>query len=56
LPKSFECQKIMRDEGGAIIPFFKDYVEAASDKLRYENISGAWECDGHHASERWWFA
>jgi peptide/nickel transport system substrate-binding protein len=52
----FECQKIMRDEGGAIIPFFKDYVEAVRDNVKFENVSGAWEADGHHACERWWFA
>lgn len=51
-----ECQRILRDEGGAVIPCFKDYVEAASDKVRFENIASNFELDGHHASERWWFA
>jgi peptide/nickel transport system substrate-binding protein len=51
-----ECQRILRDEGGVIVPFFKDYVEAASKKVRFGNIANNWECDGHLASERWWFA
>lgn len=50
-----ECQKILRDEGGTIIPFFKNFVEAGSDKVRFGKISSVWECDGQKASERWWF-
>jgi peptide/nickel transport system substrate-binding protein len=50
-----ECQRILRDEGGAVIPFFKDNVEAASDKVAFAEMSGALECDGHRASERMWF-
>ena len=52
-----ECQQIVRDEGGTIVPFFKDYVEAASDKIQYDApLSGLWETDAHRAAERWWFA
>lgn len=51
-----ECQRILRDEGGTIVPFFKDYVEATGEKVRFDKISGALECDGHRASERLWFA
>ncbi len=50
-----ECQKILHDEGGVIIPLFKDYVEAAGNKVRFGNIAGNWECDGYRAPERWWF-
>ena len=51
-----ECQQIVRDEGGSVIPFFKDYVEACSDKVAQANLSGLWETDSYKAIERWWFA
>ncbi|MCG8567155.1 MAG: ABC transporter substrate-binding protein, partial [Desulfobacterales bacterium] len=51
-----ECQRIVRDEGGAIIPFYKDYVEARSKKVAHGPLSGLWETDSHKAIERWWFA
>ena len=51
-----ECQMIVKDEGGAIVPFFKDIVEAANTKVKHEPLSGVWETDGHRAIERWWFA
>jgi peptide/nickel transport system substrate-binding protein len=51
-----ECQRIVRDEGGVVIPVFKDYVEAASVKLKFDKVAGNWEQDGQRCSERWWFA
>ena len=51
-----ECQKIIRDEGGVIVPMFADYVEASSDKLRHGKVAGNWELDGQRLPERWWFA
>lgn len=51
-----EMQKIVRDEGGAVISMFADRVEAISSKIRYENLAGNWELDGERCSERWWFA
>ena len=50
------CQKIVRDEGGVVVPAFRDYVEAASSKLKFEKVSGSWEQDGQRCCERWWFA
>jgi peptide/nickel transport system substrate-binding protein len=50
-----ECQRIVRDEGGVVIPLFANWVEAASDKLKFENPAGNWEMDGQRAPERWWF-
>jgi len=52
----YECQKICRDEGGVIVHSFRDHVEAASERIRFENLAGNWECDGAKAAERWWFA
>ena len=51
-----ECQRIIRDEGGTIVPCFKEYVEAASKKVQHGPISGLLESDAHRAAERWWFA
>ena len=51
-----ECQTIVRDEGGVVVPVFKDYVEAATTKLKFGKVAGNWEQDGQRCSERWWFA
>jgi len=50
-----ECQKIIRDEGGVVIPLFANNIEGATKKVRFENPAGNWEMDGHRAAERWWF-
>lgn len=52
----YECQKILRDEGGAIVHVFKDHVDAASDKVKYANLTNATlEGDDGRSAERWWF-
>jgi peptide/nickel transport system substrate-binding protein len=50
-----ECQRIVRDEGGVVIPVFANWIEAATNKLNIENPAGNWEMDGQRAPERWWF-
>jgi peptide/nickel transport system substrate-binding protein len=50
-----ECQKIVRDEGGVVIPMFANYIEAANNKIRFVQPAGNWEMDGHRAAERWWY-
>ena len=50
-----ECQKILRDEGGVVIPMFANHIEAANKKIRFEQPAGNWEMDGQRAAERWWF-
>ncbi len=50
-----ECQRIVRDEGGVVIPLFGNWIEAAAKKLKFENIAGNLEMDGSRAAERWWF-
>lgn len=52
----FEMQTIVRDEGGVVIPMIANLIDAASDKLRFENPAGNWELDGMRLCERWWFA
>ena len=52
-----EMQRILRDEGGVIVPVFMSYVQAASDKLHLpEQMASNWDLDGNKCAERWWFA
>ncbi len=52
-----EMQTICHNEGGAIIPFFKNYVYAHSKKVQHgPNLGATWGLDGAKAMERWWFA
>ena len=51
-----EMQKIVSDEGGVVIPMFADYIEAATTKLKFDQVAGNWELDGCKLAERWWFA
>ncbi len=53
----FEMQQIMRDEGGTIIPVFRNYVYARRTNVQHEEkMSGNWALDGARGGERWWFA
>lgn len=52
-----EMQSLCRDDGGAVIPFFKNFVYARSNTVqRGPSIGSTWELDGFKAVERWWFA
>jgi peptide/nickel transport system substrate-binding protein len=52
-----EMQSIVRDDGGALIPMYANYVFARSHRVeRGEHISKSWELDGWKCIERWWFA
>jgi len=52
-----EMQRIVHDDGGAVIPVFMAYTHAVSKKLGLpEKIANNWELDGHKDGERWWFA
>ncbi len=51
-----ELQQILKDEGGAVIPFFADYLNAATSELKYGELSTNFPMDGMKLSERWWFA
>jgi peptide/nickel transport system substrate-binding protein len=53
----FEMQSIVRDDGGALIPLFANYVMGHSDKLAHPDVvAGNWEFDGYKLLERWWYA
>ncbi len=49
------CQRIVRDEGGVVIPMFANWIEAANNKIGFKSPAGNWEMDGQRAAERWWF-
>ena len=52
-----EMQRIVRDDGGVVIPLFANYVYASSDRLQHEDtLASNWDLDGFRAPERWWFA
>lgn len=51
-----EMQQICADEGGTLIPFFRNKVTARRGNVAHgPNISSAWELDGGKAYQRWWF-
>ena len=50
-----EMQKLVSDDGGAVIPAFANYVFAVSDKIGHDRMSAAWDLDGIKCAERWWF-
>ncbi|MEQ9490303.1 MAG: ABC transporter substrate-binding protein [Alphaproteobacteria bacterium] len=53
----YEMQEIVANEGGTVVPFFYNYVNAHSDKIILpEVVAGNWELDGARLLERWWFA
>ena len=52
-----EMQLILRDEGSAIIPVFKNLVYPRRANVRHgPSLSANWQFDGARAIERWWFA
>ncbi len=52
-----EMQRLVRDDGGAVIPAFLSYLDGTSDKVATPEVIGNnWELDGEKSCERWWFA
>ncbi|MGB7286546.1 MAG: ABC transporter substrate-binding protein [Salaquimonas sp.] len=52
-----ETQEILRDDGGALIPMFANYIAGLSNKIAHgPDVAANWELDGDRASERWWMA
>lgn len=50
-----EMQKIIRDEGGVVVPMFATDLSAATDKIGHGPLAVNWELDGFRGPERWWF-
>jgi peptide/nickel transport system substrate-binding protein len=51
-----EMQQLCHDDCGSVVLYFRNIVEAAKDKVKYDHVSGLFEIDGCRAPERWWFA
>ncbi|MDF3936045.1 ABC transporter substrate-binding protein [Pseudomonas citronellolis] len=51
-----EMQGLLRDEGGALIPLFANYVDGISTQIGHDKLGNNWDLDGLRAAERWWFA
>jgi peptide/nickel transport system substrate-binding protein len=53
----FEMQRIVRDEGSVIIPFFRNWVYARRATVAHgDQLTASWPLDGARGAERWWFA
>lgn len=50
-----EMQGMLRDDGGALIPLFANYVGATSNKIGHDALAANWDLDGLRSAERWWF-
>ena len=51
-----EMQRIVRDEGGVVVPMFAAVLTLHSEKAAHGPVSGAALLDGLRLAERWWFA
>lgn len=52
-----ELQRLVHNDGGAVIPVFAPYVQAASKEIALPaQMSQNAELDGNRCAERWWFA
>ncbi len=49
-----EMQRILRDEGGAVVPMFANAIDARTDKVSHGKVSGITAFDGRRIIERWW--
>lgn len=50
----FEMQKLMRDDGGALVPLFGNDVLARNDRVAHGALAADRGFDGRHIIERWW--
>lgn len=50
----WEMQEIVKDDGGAIIPMYAQYVGAHSNKIAHGPMAGNRSLDGWKSLERWW--
>lgn len=52
-----EMQKIVKEDGGALIPAFGQYVSVLSTGVKMlEQVSQMWDLDSQRFIERWWKA
>lgn len=52
-----EMAVIARDDGGTVIPYFRNFVYGRrSNVMTTGEYAASWEMDGSRACHRWWFA
>lgn len=52
-----EAQRLIHDDGGAMVPMFANYIMGNSKKVAHaDDVAANWDLDGHKVAERWWFA
>ncbi|MCA8869532.1 MAG: ABC transporter substrate-binding protein [Rhodobacteraceae bacterium] len=49
-----EMQRICRDDGGAIIPMFANYIDGKTDRVGHGEVAANRYLDGWKVVERWW--
>jgi len=52
----YECQSIVSNHGGALVPMFANYIMALDKSVMHDKLAGNFDYDGYKAAERWWFA
>lgn len=52
----YECQVIVNQHGGALIPMFANFIMALDESVQHGKMAGNFDYDGYKAAERWWFA
>jgi peptide/nickel transport system substrate-binding protein len=52
----YECQAIVNEHGGALVPMFANFIMAADKSVMHDKLAGNFDYDGYKAIERWWFA
>ena len=51
-----EMQRIVNERGGAVVPLFNSYVQAANTRVFLPEVQASnWDLDGQKCYERWWF-
>ena len=50
-----EMQAIVRDDGGALVHVFANYVMGLSDRIGHGRMAANFSMDGFKCAERWWF-
>jgi len=51
-----EMGMILRDDGGAVIPFFPNFVYGRRSNVKHiGSLAASWHMDGARAASRWWF-
>ncbi|WP_394688843.1 ABC transporter substrate-binding protein [Hoeflea sp.] len=53
----WEAQRLLQDDGGAIVSMWASFIHAHSKSLAHdEAVAANWQSDGNKVAERWWFA